>query len=107
MVRRFLLTTWFALLAAIAAAPFQPAAAAGHPETARQVAWALRGASEKGLPWQRVLGRGGRILLPGEAGQMQRTLLELEGVQFSGARVDMRKSSFFKTAPQRLRRSKI
>ncbi len=85
----------------------QVAAAAGHPETARQVAWALRGTSEKGLPWQRVLGRGGRILLPGEAGQMQRTLLELEGVQFSGARVDMRKSSFFKTAPQRLRRSKV
>jgi len=85
----------------------QVAAAAGHPETARQVAWALRGASEKGLPWQRVLGRGGRILLPGEAGQMQRTLLELEGVQFSGARVDMRKSSFFTTAPQRLRRGKV
>ncbi len=70
----------------------QVAAAAGYPGTARQVAWALRGASEKGLPWQRVLGREGRILLPGEAGQLQRTLLELEGVQFRGPRVDMRKS---------------
>jgi methylated-DNA-protein-cysteine methyltransferase-like protein len=66
------------------------AQAAGYPGTARQVAWALRNAEMRGIPWQRVLGQGGRILLPGAAGLNQRTLLELEGVSFLGSRVDMR-----------------
>ncbi len=66
----------------------QVAAAAGHPGSARQVAWALRGSDGAGLPWQRVIGSGGRILLPGEGGLHQRLLLELEGVTFKGPRVD-------------------
>ncbi len=70
------------------------AQAAGYPGTARQVAWALRASTAKRLPWQRVLGSGGNILLPGEAGLHQRTLLELEGVRFKGSRVDMRHSEF-------------
>ena len=70
------------------------ARAVGHAGTARQVAWALRGSVENGVPWQRVLGSGGRILLPGEAGLLQRTLLELEGVEFKGGRVNMKKSAF-------------
>src|SRR5260370_34291013 len=37
MMRRFLLTTWFALLAATAAEPFQPAAAAGPDEFIRNL----------------------------------------------------------------------
>src|SRR5260370_8084539 len=37
MMRRFLLTTWFALLAATATAPFQPAAAAGPAEFIRDL----------------------------------------------------------------------
>ena len=65
------------------------ACAAGYPGAARQVAWALRAPNAKRLPWHRVLGRRGRILLPGEAGLHQRTLLELEGIRFRGARVDM------------------
>ena len=60
------------------------ARAAGHPGTARQVAWALRDAGAARIPWQRVLGSGGKILLPGEAGLHQKLLLEIEGVQFSG-----------------------
>ncbi|MFI5088338.1 MAG: MGMT family protein, partial [Terriglobales bacterium] len=39
--------------------------AAGFPGAARQVAWALHASS--GLPWQRVVGAGGKILLAGEA----------------------------------------
>jgi methylated-DNA-protein-cysteine methyltransferase related protein len=70
------------------------AIAAGHPGTARQVAWALRTADAQGIPWQRVVGSGGRILLPDRAGLLQRRLLELEGVRFAGARVDMRRCSF-------------
>jgi len=65
------------------------ARAAGHPGTARQVAWALRDAAAPAMPWQRVLGHGGRILLQGEPGLRQRMLLELEGVGFNGSRVDM------------------
>ena len=42
------------------------ARAAGYPGAARQVVWALR--ATKGLPWHRVVGARGRILLPGEAG---------------------------------------
>jgi methylated-DNA-protein-cysteine methyltransferase related protein len=67
------------------------ARAAGHPGTARQVAWALRNAELRGIPWQRVLGQGGRILLPGNAGRHQRALLEREGVVFIGNRADMRR----------------
>jgi len=78
------------------------ARAAGHPGTARQVAWALRGGDACGLPWQRVLGSGGKILLPGAAGFHQRVLLELEGVRFLGERVDMRRCEFhFRRATSR------
>ena len=65
------------------------ARAAGHPGSARQVAWALQDAEIRGLPWHRVLGSGGRILLPGGAGLRQRQLLSREGVRFVGARVDI------------------
>lgn len=43
------------------------AEAAGFPGNARRVAWALRNTDGK-LPWHRVLGAGGKILLPKEAG---------------------------------------
>jgi alkylated DNA nucleotide flippase Atl1 len=61
----------------------QVAAAAGFPRAARAVASALR-AGPKGMPWQRVVGSGGRILLRGEAGMEQRMRLEAEGVEFRG-----------------------
>ena len=70
------------------------ARAAGRPGTARQVAWALRDATARGVPWQRVIGAGGRILLPAEGGEHQRLLLELEGVQFAGMRVRMERHEF-------------
>jgi methylated-DNA-protein-cysteine methyltransferase related protein len=65
----------------------QVAKAAGFPGAARQVVWALRGA--RGIPWHRVIGAGGKILLPGEAGMEQRIRLENEGVRFRGARIRM------------------
>jgi methylated-DNA-protein-cysteine methyltransferase related protein len=65
------------------------AKAAGFPGCARQVVWALRAA--RGLPWHRVLGAGGKILLPGESGLEQRLRLETEGVAFHGGRVWMEK----------------
>ena len=66
----------------------QVAAAAGYPLYHRQVVQVLHKAGNT-LPWQRVVGAGGAIKLPYEAGLEQRTRLELEGVRFRGKRVDM------------------
>jgi len=69
------------------------ARAAGHPGAARQVVWALHNAPG-GLPWHRVLGAGGSIRLPGDAGLEQRLRLQAEGVTFRGSRVDMARHGF-------------
>ncbi len=63
--------------------------AAGFPGAARQVVWALHGSGGL-LPWQRVVGAGGKILLPGIKGAEQRFLLQSEGVEFIGLRVNMK-----------------
>jgi methylated-DNA-protein-cysteine methyltransferase-like protein len=63
------------------------AEAAGYPRNARHVSKVLN--QVPGLPWQRVLGSGGRISLPDEYGLEQRFLLEAEGVRFRGRRVDL------------------
>jgi len=65
------------------------ARAAGFPGAARQVVWALQ--DSRGVPWHRVLGAGGKILLSGESGLEQRFRLEAEGVIFRGGRVWMEK----------------
>jgi len=67
----------------------QVAVAAGFPGRARQVVWALRDSSQRGLPWHRVVGAGGRIRLPGESGLEQRLRLQTEKVKFQGDRVDL------------------
>lgn len=63
------------------------AQAAGYPRCARHVSKVLN--QVRGLPWQRVLGSGGMISLPGELGLEQRFLLQAEGVKFRGRKVDM------------------
>jgi methylated-DNA-protein-cysteine methyltransferase-like protein len=50
----------------------------------------------RGIPWHRVLGAGGRILLRDPVSNLQRKLLETEGVQFIGNRVDMTLHAFKK-----------
>ncbi len=67
----------------------QVAAAAGYPLLHRAVARLLRTEAPDRLPWQRVVGAGGVIKLPYEAGAEQRLRLQMEGVQFSGRRVNM------------------
>ncbi len=64
------------------------AKAAGYPRCARHVGRVLK--QVDGLPWQRVLGSGGRISLRGELALEQRFLLEAEGVRFRGRKVNMR-----------------
>jgi methylated-DNA-protein-cysteine methyltransferase-like protein len=66
---------------------------AGKPWGARQVAWILHSQSEKyRLPWQRVIGAGGRISLrPGKGFGEQRRLLQKEGVTVDpGGRIELR-----------------
>src|SRR5271157_5279209 len=86
--------------------------AAGFPGAARQVVWALHGSGDL-LPWQRVVGAGGRILLPGVQGAEQRFLLQTEGVAFIGLRVDMKQHRYawpvfrrIKRKPQRVQRTR-
>jgi methylated-DNA-protein-cysteine methyltransferase-like protein len=64
------------------------AKAAGYPRYARYVSRVLNLVG--GLPWQRILGSGGRISLRGEYAMEQRFLLETEGVRFKGKKVDLR-----------------
>lgn len=66
------------------------ARAAGYEGAARQVAWALHGCSPD-IPWHRVAGANGRILLRGHPALEQRLRLEQEGVVFKGGRVDMKR----------------
>jgi methylated-DNA-protein-cysteine methyltransferase related protein len=68
------------------------ARAAGYPGAARQVVRSLR--TSYGLPWQRVVGAGGEIKLPGDSGIEQRLRLEAEGISFRGRRVNMVQHEF-------------
>ena len=64
------------------------AAAAGYPRHHRAVARLLKTIPGE-FPWQRVLGAGGEIKLPGRAAAEQRLRLKMEGVTFIGDRVDL------------------
>ena len=68
----------------------QVAEAAGYPRYHRAVAHFLRANPAGRLPWHRVLGSGGEIKLPFEAGAEQRLRLRIEGVTFRGRRVNLR-----------------
>ena len=66
---------------------------AGMPRAARQVGWALHALSEDDdVPWHRVINAQGRISGRGdpEYGELQRALLEAEGIEFDRhGRVDL------------------
>ncbi len=68
----------------------QIAALAGAPNGARQVARLLHSSSGKhGLPWHRVVNARGKISLPPGGGlELQKKLLEAEGVRFQEGRID-------------------
>jgi len=93
----------------------QVAALAGLPNGARQVVRILHSSSEKeGLPWYRLLRKDGSIALPPGAGfELQRKLLENEGVEVSKeGKVDLGWFGWFgesassRAAPSRGRRSR-
>ena len=61
----------------------QIATLAGNPRGSRRVSWVLNSHSEReGLPWHRVINSKGMISLTGEGYDIQRSLLEAEGVVF-------------------------
>jgi methylated-DNA-protein-cysteine methyltransferase related protein len=57
----------------------------------------------RGIPWHRVLGAGGRILLRDPVSALQRKLLESEGVQFIGNCVDMELHAYAKPRRRKAR----
>lgn len=65
------------------------------PGGARTAGRAMAGCpAGQGVPWHRVLGAGGRLLIREEVAAMQRRLLETEGVAFRGNRVDIARHGF-------------
>lgn len=72
----------------------QVAVLAGNPRAARQVVRTLHASSKKeNLPWHRVINSQGKISLRSGGGyELQRTMLEAEGVEFSASgRVDLKR----------------
>ena len=61
------------------------AAAAGNPRAARGVVWVLNSSSKgENLPWHRVINsKGGISLKPGYGFELQKQLLESEGIEIS------------------------
>src|SRR5262249_14465054 len=61
------------------------------PGGARTAGRAMAGCpSGKGIPWHRVVGAGGKLLIREPYASLQRKLLESEGVQMTERRVNMR-----------------
>src|SRR5580658_9826147 len=59
---------------------------------ARVVGYAMAGCpSGQGIPWHRVVGAGGRLLISEPYAGKQRLLLETEGVEVGIRRIDMLK----------------
>jgi len=48
----------------------------------------------KGVPWHRVVGHGGKLLIREPYASLQRKLLESEGVTLRESRVDMKKHTW-------------
>ena len=61
------------------------------PGGARAVGYAMAACPNgRGIPWHRVIGAGGRLMIPEPHDSLQRRLLEDEGVKIGdGRRVDM------------------
>lgn len=72
------------------------------PGGARAVGYAMAATPRgKGIPWHRVIGAGGRLLIPEPHGSMQRRLLESEGVAVDVTRVDMKRFGWLPAGAKR------
>jgi methylated-DNA-protein-cysteine methyltransferase-like protein len=62
------------------------------PGGARAAGYAMAACpSGRGIPWHRVVGAGGRLLIPEPHSGLQRRLLETEGVTIAGGAADLRR----------------
>jgi methylated-DNA-protein-cysteine methyltransferase related protein len=62
------------------------------PGGARVVGYAMAGCPNgRGIPWHRVVGAGGRLLIREPHASLQRRLLESEGVGIDERAIDMRR----------------
>ena len=62
------------------------------PGGARAVGYAMAACpSSRGIPWQRVVGAGGRLLIREPNAGLQRRLLEAEGIAIEGRAIDMKR----------------
>jgi len=59
--------------------------------------------SGKGIPWHRVLGEGGKILVREPYGSLQKKLLETEGVEVIESRVNLKRHLW--TPPRKAKKS--
>ena len=50
--------------------------------------------SGRGIPWHRVVGAGGRLLIREPYASLQSQLLQKEGVTFLGARIDFKRHAW-------------
>jgi methylated-DNA-protein-cysteine methyltransferase related protein len=81
----------------------QIAQLAGAGCHARLVGYALASLPEGSkVPWQRIVNHAGRISLPGPSGELQRLLLEAEGVRFdSKGKIDLARHGWRGQRPRR------
>ena len=62
------------------------------PGGARVAGYAMASCpSGEGIPWHRVVGAGGRLLISEPHASLQRKLLASEGVEVGGRRIDMKR----------------
>jgi methylated-DNA-protein-cysteine methyltransferase-like protein len=68
------------------------------PGGARAVGYAMAATPKgRGIPWQRVIGAGGRVRMSEPHASLQRRLLETEGVRFDGGTIDMERFAWTPT----------
>jgi methylated-DNA-protein-cysteine methyltransferase-like protein len=59
---------------------------------ARVVGYAMAATPRgRGIPWHRVVGAGGKLIIREPYGSLQRKMLESEGVEIGGARISYKK----------------
>ena len=74
------------------------------PGGARVVGYAMAGCpSGQGIPWHRVVGAGGRLIIREPYGSKQRRLLESEGVEVGLRSLDMQRFGWLPEKPAKKR----